>query len=166
MSDFGRTPRIGIVTTGCTRMFRLRRRVRSDFAQHDRGELCFCSALPASEGSEWGRLEFTACFPEEKAERAWGEFPESAIFQCQHSRDVSTPRRGFPRVSPLNMAGAEVLDCRPTKSTSRPLSDRDLDASCRTSTKRRENFQRQKASFLRKRLVSNDIRAAAAGMVQ
>jgi hypothetical protein len=25
-------------------------------------------------------LEFTACFPEEKAERAWGEFPESAFF--------------------------------------------------------------------------------------
>jgi hypothetical protein len=35
--DFGRTPCIGIVTTGCTGMFRLRRRMRSDFAQHDSG---------------------------------------------------------------------------------------------------------------------------------
>ena len=37
--DFGRTPCIGVVTTGGTGMFRLRRRMRSDFAQHDtRGE--------------------------------------------------------------------------------------------------------------------------------
>jgi hypothetical protein len=37
MSNFGRTPCIRIVTTGSAGMFRLRRRIRSDFAQHDSG---------------------------------------------------------------------------------------------------------------------------------
>jgi hypothetical protein len=37
MSSFGGTPCIGMVTTGSAGMFRLRRRIRSDFAQHDSG---------------------------------------------------------------------------------------------------------------------------------
>jgi hypothetical protein len=37
MSNFGKTPCIGMVTTGSAGMFRLRRRMRSDFAQHDSG---------------------------------------------------------------------------------------------------------------------------------
>jgi hypothetical protein len=37
MSNFGGTPWIGMVTTGSAGMFRLRRRIRSDFAQHDSG---------------------------------------------------------------------------------------------------------------------------------
>jgi hypothetical protein len=46
ISDFGRTSRIGIVTTGCTGMFRLRRRMRSDSAQHDRGKRESCAPTP------------------------------------------------------------------------------------------------------------------------
>jgi hypothetical protein len=37
MSNFGGTPCIGMLTTGSAGMFRLRRRMRSDFAQHDSG---------------------------------------------------------------------------------------------------------------------------------
>jgi hypothetical protein len=40
-------PRINIVTTGCTGIFRLRRRMRSDFAQDDRGELHSCGTAKA-----------------------------------------------------------------------------------------------------------------------
>jgi hypothetical protein len=40
MSDFGRIPCAGMGTTGCTGMFRLRRRMRSDSAQHDSGGIC------------------------------------------------------------------------------------------------------------------------------
>jgi hypothetical protein len=39
MSNFGRTPCIGFVTTGSAGTFRLRRRLRSDFAQHDSGNI-------------------------------------------------------------------------------------------------------------------------------
>jgi hypothetical protein len=85
----GRTPCIGIVTNGCTGIFRLRRRIRSGFAQHDNISGLIRGEADLRAEQRVTRCRMKACdgrdFP-----AVWSEATDAAVGVPRSARDEKT----------------------------------------------------------------------------